>query len=62
MILQIEVYILDNEQPTSCPKCGLRTEFTETVVNEMIVQHHHCPQTLCQYKFIGEFAKEEECF
>lgn len=55
MILQMEVYILDNEQPTGCPKCGTRTEFTETIINEMLVQHHHCPQPLCKYKFIGEF-------
>jgi len=33
MILQMEVYILDNEQPTGCPKCGTRTEFTETIIN-----------------------------
>ncbi len=59
MISQMELYILDNEQPTGCPKCGTRTEFAETIINEMIVQHHHCPQLLCQYKFTGEFDKEE---
>lgn len=59
MISQMELYILDNEQPTGCPKCGTRTEFTETIINEMIVQHHHCPQLLCQYNFTGEFDKEE---
>ena len=59
MISQMELYILDNEQPTGCQKCGTRTEFTETIINEMIVQHHHCPQLLCQYKFTGEFDKEE---
>ena len=59
MISQMELYILDNEQPTGCPKCGTRTEFTETIINEMIVQHHNCPQLLCQYNFTGEFDKEE---
>lgn len=58
----MEVYILDNEQPTGCPKCGVRTEFTETFIDGMIVQHHHCPQPLCQYKFIGEFDKEGNAF
>lgn len=53
----MEVYILDNEQPTGCPKCGARTEFIETIIDEMLVQHHHCPQPLCKYKFIGEFDK-----
>jgi len=56
----MEIYILDNEQPTTCSKCGMRTVFSENIIDQTIAQYHQCPQPLCQYKFVGEFATNEE--
>jgi hypothetical protein len=52
----MDIYIVDNEQPTTCPKCGTRTDFEE--MNEkkkIIIQKHSCPNPKCKYEFIGEF-------
>lgn len=43
-------YILDNEQPPTCPKCGARTDFEE---NEDGTQAHTCLN--CKFQFTGEF-------
>ena len=50
-----ETYILDNDQPTTCPKCGKRTDWTD---NEDGSQDHKCLG--CGYEFRGEFEPREE--
>jgi hypothetical protein len=50
-----QTYILDNDQPTTCPKCGTRTYFTEHLFEGKIIQTHSCSYKLCKYSFIGEF-------
>jgi hypothetical protein len=50
---ELPVQILDNEQPTVCPKCGSRTEFDELTDGR---QHHTC--LACSYEFLGEFDKD----
>lgn len=52
---RLDIYFLDQEQPTTCPKCGARTDFTE--INEL-QQYHICLSSLCKFKFIGEFEEE----
>ena len=51
----MDIYILDNKQPTICPKCGTRTDFEEKNENKKIIQKHSCPNSKCRYEFVGEF-------
>jgi DNA-directed RNA polymerase subunit RPC12/RpoP len=48
----LEAYLI-NDQPVTCPKCGSRTDFKETLddENKEVVQNHQCPDTSCRYKF-----------
>jgi formylmethanofuran dehydrogenase subunit E len=43
----------DNDQPTTCSKCGARTYFIELNQKE---HYHRCFE--CDYKFILEFDEE----
>jgi len=56
-IQEIDTYILDNDNPAVCPKCGARTLFIDLENN---VQYHLCPNTGCLHEFYGEFETEEE--
>lgn len=50
----------DNDQPTCCPKCGRRTEFSEETDRDGAeYQHHHCK---CGYEFIllDTFSTQEQ--
>lgn len=52
---------LISDQPTTCPKCGARTNFflqLSPVSNEE-VQIHKCLSNNCQYEFVVEF--EDGC-
>lgn len=53
-------YILDNDQPTNCPKCGARTDFEQFEEDGTIVQKHRCLAPNCFYIFLGEFESEME--
>lgn len=48
---ELEVFI-GNDQPTTCPKCGNRTEIIDELEN---IQHHKCYSKECNYEFILEF-------
>lgn len=52
---KLDVYILDDDQPTTCPKCGARTYFTEVGKASAQVQHHKCLNEQCGYVFNGVF-------
>lgn len=52
-----EIFILDNDQPTSCPKCGSRTDFKEETFNNRLIQIHKCLNKKCAKEFIGEFEE-----
>ena len=41
----------DNDQPTTCPKCGSRTEFN---ILDLERQKHRCKDSDCGYEFILE--------
>ena len=44
-----------NDQPTTCPKCGNRTEIiVELNYTPYIVQHHQCLSDYCSHKFVVE--------
>ena len=43
---------LPGDPPMCCPKCGVRTEFTEVPKGEAVVQEHKCPR--CGYEFLAE--------
>lgn len=47
------IFILDDEQPTTCPKCGARTDFKDLDGEK---QEHVCLG--CGFKFIGEFEND----
>lgn len=53
-------YILDNDQPTTCPKCGARTDFEQFEEDGTIVQKHRCLNINCAFVFLGEFESEAE--
>ncbi len=48
-------FILDNEQATTCPKCGSRTDFHQTNNEELLQQFHSCLNSECKFEFVGEF-------
>lgn len=47
----------DNDQPTTCPKCGGRTYFVEL---SKAIQHHQCINRDCGYEFALEVTPEPE--
>ena len=50
----LEIF-LSSDQPTTCPKCGNRTE----IVNESDAsQKHKCLSEECEFYFILEFDDE----
>ena len=50
----LEVYIF-NDQPTTCPKCGNRTEITFELINKVErTQHHKCLTITCRFNFVVE--------
>jgi len=51
---EFPIWLLDDEQPATCPKCGARTDFTD---NPDGTQNHECLR--CRFQFIGEFDNEE---
>jgi hypothetical protein len=52
----LEIF-LSSDQPTTCPKCGNRTE----IINELdACQKHKCLSEECKFQFILEFDNEDE--
>lgn len=49
------IFILDNDQPTTCPICGARTKFKNVKVENETVQYHICLDINCRFSFVGEF-------
>lgn len=50
----LEVYIF-NDQPTTCPKCGNRTEIIFESNNKIgITQLHKCMTITCNFIFVME--------
>ena len=48
------LYVI-SDQPTACPKCGNRTEFTFDLPDTLEkMQYHKCLTVNCRYKFIVE--------
>lgn len=45
---------LYSDQPTTCPKCGSRTEILFEFLNEQNTQLHLCRVINCQHKFYIE--------
>lgn len=58
MIDYSEVYIY-SDQPTTCPKCGTRSEiilnFGHTTDKTEV---HLCPNTNCNYKFVMQYDED----
>lgn len=47
-------FYLISDQPTTCPKCGCRTDFErETNKPQLIVQHHRCLSASCGFEFMA---------
>lgn len=53
---ELEIF-LNSDQPTTCPKCGNRTEI---VCDSKTSQHHKCLTEECSFNFILEFDDEDE--
>ena len=49
----LEIF-LNTEQPTTCPKCGARTDFDYIVKQEKQMEIHNCLNESCSFIFIGE--------
>jgi len=51
---RFDIYLM-NDQPTTCPICGIRTEIIlEFSVSQMVIQYHKCLSVNCEYSFIVE--------
>lgn len=49
-----EIFIF-NDQPTTCPKCGNRTEITLELTNTVEkAQYHKCLSSDCSFNFVVE--------
>lgn len=62
MIIDFYDTFLRNDQPTTCPKCGARTDFfiqISPVSNENI-EIHKCLSKTCPFEFVVEFDHEIE--
>jgi hypothetical protein len=53
---ELEIF-LSSDQPTTCPKCGNRTEIIGDLT---IVQDPRCLSKDCGFKFILEFDYDNE--
>lgn len=53
---ELETFIVDSDQPTTCPKCGTRTDFKELTAT---TQRHECLNPKCKFTFIGENQTDE---
>ena len=55
-----EVFIF-NDQPTTCPKCGNRTEITLDLLDSpKRTQHHKCLTINCGFNFVVEEDAENK--
>ena len=52
---ELEIFI-SSDQPTTCPKCGNRTEIIEDFISS---QKHKCLSKNCDFQFILEFDNED---
>jgi len=53
-----DVFIM-GDQPTTCPKCGSRTEILSEILDYPAkIQYHKCLSVDCKYTFIQEEDKE----
>ena len=52
---ELEIFI-GLDQPSTCPKCGSRTEIFKEEIN---YQLHKCLLENCNFEFILEFEDEE---
>ena len=42
-----------NDQPTTCPKCGARSEImNEVELEARIIQEHECMSKYCEFQFL----------
>jgi hypothetical protein len=55
MMKIIYAILEDDDQPTTCPLCGARTDFTELENGQ---QEHTCLSPQCGYSFLVEFDEE----
>jgi len=52
MIDYFEVYTF-SDQPTTCPKCGSRSEITlDLFFTDEQSQHHKCLSSKCHFEFV----------
>lgn len=56
-MINLETYLF-TDQPTTCPKCGTRTQFID-LFTPLNTQVHKCPSPLCNFEFIQEEDFEE---
>jgi hypothetical protein len=51
----VDIYIM-GDQPTTCSKCGARTEILVESIDEIssITQHNQCLDIKCRYAFMME--------
>lgn len=59
MIDFLEVYTF-SDQPTTCPKCGIRTDITLNLFETPEqTQYHKCFSDKCGYEFVMQKDDEE---
>ncbi len=55
----MNIHFVDVDQPTTCPLCGARTDFTQIETTFPFTQIHKCLDISCGYTFIGEIDENQ---
>jgi len=58
MINFSEVFIY-SDQPTTCPKCGLRSDvILDLAHTKDVTQIHKCPNKKCEFEFVMQYDED----
>ena len=58
MIDYSEIFVY-SDQPTTCPKCGLRSEIILDLSHTKLkTQIHKCPNDKCSFEFVMQYDED----
>jgi len=59
-MIDINLIFLVSDQPTTCPKCGTRSDFENYTISDSknVLQMHTCLNSSCKFEFLVEFHNE----
>lgn len=58
-MLNFSVIFIYSDQPTTCPKCGLRSEIILDLSHTKYqTQIHKCPSKKCNFEFVMQYDED----